>query len=250
MTTRTAVARRTPRDVFGALPLLVLLVVHPAPVPGLPAYAPALYGPDVPLGEVVQELGIALVEGQWLPEAAITVVKSERKLLLHAGDLQLKVYRIQLGRAPEGPKRTVGDSRTPEGEYVICRHNPNSRYHLSLQINYPNAADIARGLASGVLAPEDAGRLARIVERGGSPPAGTPLGGDVFIHGQHPEATEQIARWTLKTSLRKDLQPGDIDPATLKRCHDWTLGCVALTNPDIRELYRFVPDGTPVTIRP
>lgn len=250
MTTGMAASRRTPRDVFGVLPLLALFVVQPSPALGLHPYAPALYGPDLPLGEVIRELGVALVDGQWLPDAAITVVKSERRLLLHTGGLQLKVYRIQLGRAPEGPKRTAGDNRTPEGEYVICRHNPNSRYHLSLQINYPNAADIARGLASGALAPGDAGRLAGLVERGGSPPADTPLGGEVFIHGQHPEVTAQIAKWTPKTSLRQDLLPGDIDPAAMKRCHDWTLGCVALANPDIRELYRFVPDGTPVTIRP
>jgi murein L,D-transpeptidase YafK len=31
---------------------------------------------------------------------------------------------------------------------------------------------------------------------------------------------------------------------------DWTVGCVALTNPEIEELYRIVPDGTPIEIRP
>jgi len=80
MTARMVPARRAPRHVFGALPLPALLVVHPAPAPGAHAYAPALYGPDLPPGEVVQELGITLVDGQWLPEAVITVVKSERRL--------------------------------------------------------------------------------------------------------------------------------------------------------------------------
>jgi murein L,D-transpeptidase YafK len=31
---------------------------------------------------------------------------------------------------------------------------------------------------------------------------------------------------------------------------DWTVGCVAVTNPEIEELYRIVPDGTPIEIRP
>jgi len=44
------------------------------------------------------------------------------------------------------------------------------------------------------------------------------------------------------------LEPGDADPAEIREFHDWTNGCVALFNPDIRELYEFVPDGTPVTI--
>lgn len=31
---------------------------------------------------------------------------------------------------------------------------------------------------------------------------------------------------------------------------DWTVGCFALTNPEIEELWRVVPDGTPIEIRP
>jgi murein L,D-transpeptidase YafK len=31
---------------------------------------------------------------------------------------------------------------------------------------------------------------------------------------------------------------------------DWTVGCIAVTNPEIEELYRIVPDGTPIEIRP
>jgi murein L,D-transpeptidase YafK len=34
------------------------------------------------------------------------------------------------------------------------------------------------------------------------------------------------------------------------RLHDWTAGCIALTDEEIEELYRVTPDGTPVEIRP
>ncbi len=34
----------------------------------------------------------------------------------------------------------------------------------------------------------------------------------------------------------------------MKEYQDWTDGCVALFNPDIRELYEFVAEGTPVII--
>ena len=51
-------------------------------------------------------------------------------------------------------------------------------------------------------------------------------GGDIFIHGQ-PN------RW-----------PGP--PLTT----DWTDGCIALSNPEIEQLWALVPDGTPITIRP
>lgn len=51
-------------------------------------------------------------------------------------------------------------------------------------------------------------------------------GGDIFIHGQ-PN------RW-----------PGP----TLAT--DWTDGCIALSNAEIKQLWDLVPDGTPITIRP
>jgi murein L,D-transpeptidase YafK len=60
-----------------------------------------------------------------------------------------------------GHKQFEGDERTPEGRYVIDYGNPNSAYHLSLHISYPNAQD--RAFAE---------------SQARSP------GGDIFIHGQ------------------------------------------------------------------
>jgi murein L,D-transpeptidase YafK len=40
-----------------------------------------------------------------------------------------------------GPKRKEGDLQIPEGMYYINHFNPESSYHLSLGINYPNASD-------------------------------------------------------------------------------------------------------------
>lgn len=36
----------------------------------------------------------------------------------------------------------------------------------------------------------------------------------------------------------------------LHRQKDWTAGCIALTDSEIEELWRIVPDGTPIEIRP
>ena len=40
-----------------------------------------------------------------------------------------------------GPKRVQGDNQIPEGFYYINEFNPNSKYHLALGLNYPNASD-------------------------------------------------------------------------------------------------------------
>ncbi|MCO4823434.1 MAG: L,D-transpeptidase family protein [Amylibacter sp.] len=90
----------------------------------------------------------------------ILVDKTARKMWLLHGTKALKSYKIDLGFAPAGHKFKEGDGRTPEGVYRIDRRNPNSSYHLSLGINYPNNQDRAKAHAAGV-----------------SP------GGDIFIHG-------------------------------------------------------------------
>lgn len=90
----------------------------------------------------------------------LRLYKGERLLFLDGADRVLQTYPIGLGFAPEGHKQFEGDGRTPEGAYVIDRRNPNSLFHLSIGISYPNEADIAFAKA-----------------QGRSP------GGDIFIHG-------------------------------------------------------------------
>jgi|TARA_Y100001933_G_scaffold26059_2_gene21985 murein L,D-transpeptidase YafK len=103
----------------------------------------------------------------------IHVAKGAREMfLLHHGRV-LGRYDVGLGFAPEGHKRFEGDGRTPEGEYHIDRRNPDSAYHLSLGISYPNEADIAFARA-----------------HGRSP------GGDIFIHGEPGALARLKPDWT------------------------------------------------------
>ena len=61
-----------------------------------------------------------------------------------------------------GPKLREGDYQIPEGVYQVEYLNPNSSYHLSIKINYPNEFDSEKGLADGR----------------------QKLGNDIFIHGK------------------------------------------------------------------
>jgi len=90
----------------------------------------------------------------------VVVQKSTRDMYLMHNDEILKHYKVDLGQSPTGDKREQGDGKTPEGRYFINRRNPNSEFHLSLGINYPNAQDMVRARKSGK-----------------NP------GGDIFIHG-------------------------------------------------------------------
>jgi murein L,D-transpeptidase YafK len=102
----------------------------------------------------------------------IQINKTERRMHLIHNDTVLRSYDIALGFAPFGHKQFEGDGRTPEGLYRINRRNPNSEYHLSLGISYPNAQDVAFAEA-----------------------AGLEPGGDIFIHGWS-EALARRPDWT------------------------------------------------------
>jgi murein L,D-transpeptidase YafK len=53
----------------------------------------------------------------------------------------VKTYIICALSGTMGPKRMDGDFQVPEGFYYINQFRPNSSYHMSLGINYPNVSD-------------------------------------------------------------------------------------------------------------
>lgn len=80
----------------------------------------------------------------------IRVQKAARTMELYAGGrLAGVIEHLQLGGTPIGPKRFEGDGRTPEGRYEIDWGNPDSAYHLSLHISYPDASDTAYAASFG-----------------------------------------------------------------------------------------------------
>jgi murein L,D-transpeptidase YafK len=73
----------------------------------------------------------------------VTVEKEKHILTAYSGKQAIAMYRVALGLEPVGPKSCKGDNRTPEGHYKIVAQNPNSGFHRSLRLDYPNAKDIA-----------------------------------------------------------------------------------------------------------
>ncbi|MDZ4312378.1 MAG: L,D-transpeptidase family protein [Cypionkella sp.] len=91
----------------------------------------------------------------------IVIEKAARRIVLFQNGKALRRYPVALGTNPVGDKIRQGDNRTPEGIFRINRKNADSAFHLSLGLDYPQPADIARARA------------------GGYDP-----GGDIMIHGQ------------------------------------------------------------------
>ncbi len=125
------------------------------------------------------------------PPSSLTfiVIKSERRLEVwipkDGAHVRIAEYPILAASGTSGPKLREGDNQVPEGIYVIEGLNPNSSYHLSMKVNYPNAFDRERGK-------EDRRNN---------------LGGDIFIHGKRA-----------------------------------SIGCLAMGDPTIEELFVLVAD--------
>ncbi|UDQ98035.1 L,D-transpeptidase family protein [Lentisphaerota bacterium WC36G] len=94
------------------------------------------------------------------------VFKKERKLEVWTNVenkiIFLKSYSMTAFSGKLGPKLKEGDCQIPEGIYKIIFLNPNSSYHLSMRVNYPNSFDK---------------KMANLEQR-------TDLGSDIMIHGK------------------------------------------------------------------
>ena len=149
----------------------------------------------------------------------IVVYKKERKLEFYSDKSLLRTYRIGLGFSPVADKVREGDGATPEGDFYIFVKNNKSAYYLSLGVSYPNIEDADRGLRDGLITRAQHAAITEAIRKKTAPPQYTKLGGLIYIHGHGARS-------------------------------DWTWGCVALENDDIKELYDAVLVGTPVTIKP
>lgn len=150
------------------------------------------------------------------PQLWLSIDKSERRLAVWSGNTELKRYRVGLGD-PSGDKVRQGDKKTPVGTFTVVTRNEQSNFHLFLGISYPDAADADRAEAAGLVTAAQA-RAIREADAGDVlPPWNTRLGGAIGIHGGGSTS-------------------------------DWTLGCIAVTNEEIEELWEVVRHGTRVVI--
>ena len=101
------------------------------------------------------------------PSRAVLVgIKGEKRLEVYAAGSKssmrhIATYPVLAASGGAGPKLREGDRQVPEGLYQIEALNPNSSFHVSLRVNYPNAFDREQ---------------ARHDRR-------TELGGEIMIHG-------------------------------------------------------------------
>lgn len=152
--------------------------------------------------------GPAAAEDTW-----ILIDTGERKLSVMQGEKPLREFEnVSIGRNGATGQKIRQDMKTPLGAFRVSRIKDDSIYHRFIGLDYPDLEHARRALDAGLIDAADYAAILKAHEQGREPPADTPLGGFIGIHGI-----------------------GDGD----QRVHDvfnWTEGCVALTNDEVDEL--------------
>jgi hypothetical protein len=151
------------------------------------------------------------------PDHYVVIHKSAHNLAeCDRGEL-VKNHRIGLGLP--GDKQWQGDRRTPEGTFYVGQALPLTEYRRALVLSYPTKEDGERGRDAGRLTSGEFNQIMYAHTHCTLPPQTTALGGMVEIHGH-----------------------GDGG--------DWTLGCAALGNPEMDEVYGHISLGDTIVVVP
>lgn len=141
----------------------------------------------------------------------IVIDKSDYELQVFDEEGWVATYPVVFGNNDQGDKLVQGDRKTPEGSFKIIAMRNHAKWCRFMALDYPTKASR---------------ELFEARKKAGKIPAKAKLGGDVGIHGTWPHDDYLIDNYT-----------------------NWTLGCIALKNDDLIDLYETVTVGTKVEIQ-
>ena len=142
----------------------------------------------------------------------IIVDKSDYELKVYDDEGWYATYPIVFGSKDLSDKMREGDKRTPTGSFKIIIKKIHPKWGPELLLNYPTDESVRRF--------ND--RKAK-----GLIPANARIGDGIAIHATRPEE-----EWTVDNF------------------YNWTDGCVSVKYTEMKDLFSYIPVGTPVTIQP
>lgn len=213
---------------FALAPLALLLAAGPAGASLIdspePPSSPVTSSPGQHFLEDVKT-GISLLPVEdgvvWLHIS----VKDRRLSVVRGRHVIHEIPHFAIGINGADTLRTRGSAMTPKGEFRVERINPRSQYATFIGINYPNPRVADQALSEGLITLEEAERIRRHYQRHRLSYPNTSLGGHIGIHGL-----------------------GNRDPFLNQRV-DWTEGCLAVENDQVRALASLVGVDTPILIQ-
>ena len=159
--------------------------------------ATALHAQQYTIEDRVAEFG-EIVRGRLAPKfdaagvpypprgVALIAIKQTRVLQVYASGPDgtpryVSSYPILAASGTLGPKLREGDRQVPEGIYRVRELNPNSLYHLSIWLDYPNEFDLAKAALEGRTEPGSEIMIHGDEKSRGCLAMGDPAAEDLFV---------------------------------------------------------------------
>jgi murein L,D-transpeptidase YafK len=141
---------------------------------------------------------------------SIIVYKNTYELKVFDDQGWYATYPVVFGSKDMGDKMKEGDKRTPNGSFKVILKKINPNWGPELLLDYPNP---------------DAYEKFNERKAKGILPKNAKIGGGIAIH-----ATRPAEEWTVDNY------------------YNWTDGCISVKYTEMKDLYSYIPVGTPVTI--
>ncbi len=142
---------------------------------------------------------------------SIIITKSTYELKVYDGDGWYATYPIVFGSKDLGDKMKEGDRRTPDGNFKIILKKIHPQWGPELLLDYPNESSYQKFNQR---------------KANGQIPKVAKIGDGIAIHATRPDE-----EWTVDNY------------------YNWTDGCVSVKYTEMKDLYSYIPVGTPVTIK-
>ena len=141
----------------------------------------------------------------------IIVDKSDYELKVYDDEGWYATYPIVFGSKDLSDKMKEGDKRTPDGSFKVILKKIHPKWGPELLLDYPNDESFQK-----------------FSERKskGLVPRNAKIGGGIAIHATRPQE-----EWTIDNF------------------YNWTDGCVSVKYTEMKDLFSYIPLGTPVTIQ-
>jgi len=142
----------------------------------------------------------------------IIIDKSDYELKVYDDEGWYATYPIVFGSKDLSDKMKEGDRLTPNGKFKIILKKIHPKWGPELLLDYPNNASYQKFNE----------RVAK-----GILPKSAKIGNGIAIHATRPDE-----EWTVDNF------------------YNWTDGCVSVKYTEMKDLFSYIPVGTPVTIQP
>ncbi len=142
----------------------------------------------------------------------IIIDKSDYELKVYDDQGWYATYPVVFGGKDLGDKMKAGDRKTPDGKFKVVLKKINPKWGPELLLDYPNQESYQKFKE----------RKAK-----GLIPENAKIGDGIAIHATRPEE-----EWTVDNY------------------YNWTDGCISVKYTEMKDLYSYIPAGTPVTIQP